>query len=60
MGEDDYLVGPQITLADLHAAPMFAPFRKAPEGANLLAHHPALVRWWERMSRRPSVQAVVD
>ncbi len=60
MGEDDYLVGSHITLADLHAAPMLASFRKAPEGANLLAHHPALVRWWEGMSMRPSVQAVVD
>ena len=59
MGEYDYLVGSHITLADLHAAPMLAYFRKAPEGANLLAHHPALVRWWEGMSMRPSVQAVV-
>ncbi len=60
MDDADFFVGPHITLADLYAAPMFASFRRAPEGANLLANHPALVRWWERMSRRSSVQAVVD
>ena len=60
MGEDNYLVGSHITLADLHAVPILASFRKAPEGANALADQPALVRWWERMSRRPSVQAVAD
>ncbi|MDP6564935.1 MAG: glutathione S-transferase family protein [Alphaproteobacteria bacterium] len=60
MGEDDYLVGSNITLADLHAAPMFAYFRKTPEGANLLARHPAIVRWWERLSRRPSIQALAE
>jgi glutathione S-transferase len=56
----DFFVGPHITLADLHAAPILACFRKAPEGANLLARYPALVRWWEGMSMRPSVQAIVD
>jgi glutathione S-transferase len=58
MGEDDYLVGSQITLADLHAAPVLASFRKAPGGARRLAHLPALVRWWEGMSMRPSVQSL--
>jgi glutathione S-transferase len=32
MGEPPWLAGPTISLADLHAAPMFALFRLAPEG----------------------------
>ncbi len=60
MGDDDYLVGPRITLADLHAATILAALRNAPEGAELFARHPALVRWWARMSRRPSIQAVAE
>jgi glutathione S-transferase len=57
MGEGDYLAGPRVTLADLHAAPMFACFRMAPEGAEIIARHPALVRWWGRMATRRSMQA---
>ncbi len=60
MGEGDYLVGSRITLADLHAAPILGALRNAPEGAELFARHPALVRWWERMSRRPSILAVAQ
>ena len=33
----DWLLGDQLTLADLHAAPMFGYFVKAPEGRALLA-----------------------
>ena len=36
----DWLLGEQLTLADLHAAPMFAYFAKAPEGRALLAEYP--------------------
>ena len=54
MDEAPWLVGPSISLADLHAAPMFAAFRLAPEGERLLARHERLVRWWEQMSARPS------
>lgn len=59
MGEEDFLAGPNLTLADLHAAPMFAYFLKAPEGADLLARHPILESWWGRMLKRPTMQAVV-
>ncbi len=57
MGEGDYLAGPRVTLADLHAAPMFECLLGAPEGAALLERHPALVRWWDRMAARPSLTA---
>jgi glutathione S-transferase len=52
-----WLAGPRLTLADLHAAPMLALFRLAPEGAALLARFPALAEWWERMDARPSMAA---
>ncbi len=57
MGEGDYLAGPRVTLADLHAAPMFECLLGVPEGAALLERHPALVRWWDRMAARPSLTA---
>jgi glutathione S-transferase len=54
MGEASWLAGSAITLADLHAAPIFAVFRLAPEGAKLLGHENRLRGWWERVSSRPS------
>lgn len=57
MEEGPYLAGPGITLADLHAAPIFAYFRLTPEGAQALDAAPALAAWWRRLDARPSVQA---
>jgi glutathione S-transferase len=54
LGAAPWLAGPAITLADLHAAPMFARFRMAPEGQQLLDRHRRLAAWWERVSARPS------
>jgi glutathione S-transferase len=54
MDEAPWLAGPAISLADLHAAPMFAVFRLAPEGERLVGHHHRLGRWWDRVSSRPS------
>jgi glutathione S-transferase len=54
MGDAPWLAGAAITLADLHAAPIVAVFRLAPEGANLLDHKTALLEWWERVGMRPS------
>jgi glutathione S-transferase len=54
MGESPWLAGPNISLADLHAAPMFTLFRLAPEGSRLLGQHDDLVRWWDRVNTRPS------
>ena len=51
----DWLLGEQVTLADLHAAPMFGYFIKAPEGRALLADHPELARWYERAAKLPGL-----
>jgi glutathione S-transferase len=53
-----YLAGDGLTLADLHAAPIFAYFRIAAEGAALLKRHGTLDAWWHRMAQRPSVATV--
>jgi glutathione S-transferase len=54
MDGSPWLSGPVISLADLHAAPIFAVFRLAPEGLRLLAEHNELVKWWNRVSSRQS------
>jgi glutathione S-transferase len=52
-----YLTGSEVSLADLHAAPMFAYFSMAKEGAELLASQPRLHGWWQAMRERPSIVA---
>jgi glutathione S-transferase len=52
--EAPWLAGPALSLADLHAAPMIAFFRLAPEGSRLFAAHDRLMKWRDRMSSRPS------
>jgi glutathione S-transferase len=54
MGEAPWLAGATISLADLHAAPIFAAFRLSPESAPLLAAQDRLAAWWDRISARPS------
>ena len=55
MGDGPFLAGPALTLADLHAAPIFVYFRMSEEGARLLAQHPRLEEWWRRMAERDSI-----
>src|SRR6516165_4800182 len=43
-----------LSLAHLHAAPMIVVFRLAPEGSRLVTAHDQLVKWWDRVSLRPS------
>lgn len=55
-----WLAGDAISLADLFAAPMFAYFLQAPEGAEMVSRYPRLSAWWAAMSRRPSFAATQD
>lgn len=52
-----WFLGEQLTLADLHAAPVFAYFVRAPEGRAMLASFPALEAWREAVSALPSFSA---
>lgn len=44
------LTARELTLADVHLAPMIGAFAAAPEGARLLAGFPALAGWWGHIS----------
>jgi glutathione S-transferase len=57
LADGPWLAGPGLTLADLHAAPMFALFLRTPEGEGMLPRHPRLAAWWSAISARPSFTA---
>ena len=45
----DWLAGGELTLADLHAAPMFALFMKTPDAQEMAPQHTRLAAWWRRI-----------
>lgn len=51
---DRFLLGPDLSLADLHVGAMVAYLALAPEGAALLTNYPRLAEWWAKVSRRAS------
>ena len=52
-----WLLGDQLTLADLHAAPIIGYFVKVAEGQKLLAEFPEIQAWWDRIAARPGFAA---
>ncbi|BCG94967.1 glutathione S-transferase family protein [Mesorhizobium sp. 131-2-1] len=52
--EGPWLLGSQLTLADLHAAPIIGYFVKVAEGQDLLSAFPDMSNWWGRIARRDS------
>jgi glutathione S-transferase len=57
MGDGLWLAGSALTLADLHAAPMFAYFLSTQEGQDLIGSVPRLTRWWHHVAQRASMRA---
>lgn len=51
----EFMVGDQLTIADLMLVPQIAYFAMTPEGREILPEHPSLVAWLDRMSARPSM-----
>lgn len=49
-----WLLGDQLTLADLHAAPIIAYFLKVAEGRDLLARFAEIEDWFARVTARQS------
>ncbi|RTM05395.1 MAG: glutathione S-transferase family protein [Hyphomicrobiales bacterium] len=49
-----WLLGDQLTLADLHAAPIIAYFVKVTQGRDLLARFADMRDWYARVAARPS------
>ena len=52
-----FLIGGQLSLADLHLAPMIAYFAAVPEARGLLTAYPKLSAWWQLMEQRESLGA---
>ncbi|MFD1983111.1 glutathione S-transferase family protein [Mesorhizobium newzealandense] len=52
-----WFLGDQLTLADLHPAPIIGYFVKVTEGQKLLARFPEIRAWWDRIAARPSFAA---
>lgn len=57
MADGAWLAGPNLTLADLHAAPMLIYFRMAEEGGEMLRARPVLDAWLGRVERRAGIAA---
>lgn len=57
--ESAWLAGPEFSLADVHAAPMWACFTQACEADLLAKSHPRLSEWWRRFSERPAAAKVL-
>ncbi|WP_223217452.1 glutathione S-transferase family protein [Paraburkholderia phenoliruptrix] len=51
----EFLIGGDVTFADLYAAPMFACFMQAPEAVSLTEGHEKLTCWWQRFAARDSM-----
>ena len=56
-GEGGFLVGPALSLADLHLFPMLSYFIETPEGSAMLDTFPQLRQWMRQMQLRHSVRA---
>ncbi len=56
MGDQPYLTGERITLADLMVIPLLYYFSRLPEGEAAIAEHPSLQPWMRRMEERQSFQ----
>lgn len=56
-GEGRYLCGNDISLADIHLAPMIGYFARAPEGKDLLQKQLRLSAWWADFSKRDAFVA---
>ncbi len=57
MSGEAFLVGPALSLADLHLGAMLAYFVQAREGGVLLARHGRLNGWFQRLATRSSFAA---
>jgi glutathione S-transferase len=59
IADTEYLCGADITLADIHLAPMIGYFAMAEEGEALLKRYCKLGRWWATISARTAYRATM-
>jgi len=55
-GDQEFLAGEMLSLADLMTVPQLCYFKKFPEGQEQLAELPSLASWLNRMEERQSVK----
>jgi len=55
IGDNAYLAGDSLSLADLMLVPIYDYMTQIPEGQKLLAKAPNLQRWWDTVASRPSL-----
>lgn len=55
LGDNAYLAGDTLSLADLHLGPIFGYFTMTPESGPILDAAPGLRHWWEGMSTRKTM-----
>lgn len=59
VADTEYLCGTELSLADIHLAPMIGYFAMAGEGEALLKRHRKLGHWWATMSARTAYCATM-
>jgi glutathione S-transferase len=59
VADTEYLCGTELSLADIHLAPMIGYFAMAGEGEALLKRHRKLGHWWTTMSARAAYRATM-
>lgn len=59
MNPDPFLVGRELSHADISVAPVLAYFVTMPEGPGVLAKTPRLEKWWSIFQNHPSFVATI-
>ena len=57
LGDQPFMAGSNVTLADIHLAPQLAMMADTPKWGPLTATHRNLIAWVQRMEARPSFAA---
>ena len=60
LGDQLYMAGSALTLADIMAGPHLAAFASTPEGKAVLADYPRLGRWLDVISQRNSFRKTIS
>ena len=55
-GDNAFMAGDAVSLADLMVAPHYYYFSLTPEGRDVLGPHERLRRWWQAMAGRESIK----
>ena len=55
-GDNAFLASSNVSLADIHLAPVFDYFQGTPESSTILDDNPGLREWWGVMSERDSMK----